>query len=477
MTPDGGVPYRERVITFSSIRIGDVMITGRRISGRIGLEYGDGRKEEFNLLFTYSSDVDIDLNTAGLMLTMPAINFTYFSRRLILDFPVSGLDRELISGLVETNAREVFINKICRRRYEFFREEFLPGEDDITEENAKGMTEIVTPVMGESAKRHEGGGRPLVLSSGGKESLLTFGMLHEGGNNPHAFYFNESGGHWKTAVTAYRSFRKRFGQVSKVWSNNDRFYAFMLRRIKILDQAAIRKIADTYPLQLFIFPVYVFASLPVMFREGLSSIVMGNEFDDPREILPFRGMHHYYGVYDQSQDFMQLMTSYFAGKGYGISLWSAVYPVTGLIVEKVLVNRYHDLFLQQRSCHSCRYADGKIMPCGECTKCLGVMMFIRAAGGNPGEVLYSPAAISTLRDRVESARMRLDSDELSHVQNMLWAVNPGSGREHVEAIHIIPGEAEPMSMIPPEYRELIRRIIRPYCTGIFRLEGQLWEQA
>ena len=44
------------------------------------------------------------------------------------------------------------------------------------------------------------------MSSGGKDSLLTYGIMKEVGANVFPIFVNESGGHWKTASVAYDFF-------------------------------------------------------------------------------------------------------------------------------------------------------------------------------------------------------------------------------------------------------------------------------
>lgn len=467
--------YTSRVAAFRSLSVQDVKVEKRRISGTVSVTLRDGTRKDFRLIFSYSGDISADLNTAGLIITMPVINYTYFSEKLVLDFPVSQNDREIISEFLKINAREVFINKICRRRYEFFREEFLPGESDITPENAEGRTVLeAREVYQDNPEMRNFSDSSLVLSSGGKESLLTFGMLKELNNDVHACFFNESGGHWKTAKTSYDYFDKNFSNVSKIWSNVDRFYRFMLEQLDFLDMNIVKRRADTYPVRLFIFPVYIFASIPLIRKHGIGNLLMGNEFDDPREMPLFHGMRHYFGVFDQSSDFMKMMTLYFERKGINSRIWSAVYPVTGIMVEEILMKRYHDLFLQQRSCHSCSDHNGSIRPCGTCTKCLGVMMFILSAGGNPGEIQYASDRIDSLEENVRSSRMRLDPDELSFLKNNLWGDDSLPGADHVRGIHVIPGESEILAEIPETLRKGIRAILEEYCNGVYSLVNGTW---
>lgn len=465
--------FYERVQCFDSIRVRKVTVEKRRIRGTIEVSH-DGRKEEFKLIFTYSRDISASKNLAGLILTMPLINYTYFAEKLELDFPVTQIDGEMLTNFVKINNREVFINKICRRRYEFFRQEYLPEVNEITPENAAGGTRIVaSSVIGESGVLTPDMTKVAVLSSGGKESLLTYGLMEETGKDVYPFFFNESGGHWLTAKTAYDGISRENSNSMKVWSNVDRFYRFMLKRMKILDPHFVSMKTDTYPIRLFIFPVYVFSLLPLAFEQRIGNILLGDEFDDPRELQPFHGIRHYYGVYDQSQDFNDYMSRYLKVKGMRINQWSAVYAITGSVVERILMERYPDLYIMQRSCHSCRVEDGTIMQCGKCTKCLGIMLFILAARGNPEVIGYTKTDVENLTEAKDFSRIRLDPDELS---TLLARSRKGSGtiEEHIDGIHILPWEEGQLSRIPYDFRENIRRLLEKYTDGTFRLDGKRW---
>ena len=67
--------------------------------------------------------------------------------------------------------------------------------------------------------------RHAVLSSGGKDSLLTFGILREIGLETHPIYVNESGRHWFTALNAYRHFSLNVPNTARVWTNSDRLFS------------------------------------------------------------------------------------------------------------------------------------------------------------------------------------------------------------------------------------------------------------
>ncbi len=465
--------FYDRVKCFESVSLKKISLSARRIEGTVEVRYGEFT-DSFRLIFTYDQDISPSENLAGLILSMPLINFAYFTETIELGFPVTELDSDMLTDFVRINNREVFVNKICRRRYEFFRSEYLPAEEDITEKNAAGGTRIiVSGKINESYVQVPESKKVAVLSSGGKESLLSYGILKEAGATVYPFFVNESGRHWFPAKPAHDEFRKSDSRTMKVWTNVDRFYRFMLDRMKILDRKVVSSKTDTYPVQLFIFPVYIFSLLPLAIRHRIGNIVLGDEFDDPREMPKFHGMKHYFGVYDQSEDFNDYMKRYFIMKGYRISVWSALYSISGSVVERILVERYPDLFSLQRSCHSCRSEEGSIVPCGTCTKCLGVLLFILAARGNPETVGYRKEHFLDIESNPELSRIRLDPDEFS---TALARSRKGKGeiKEHVDGIHILPWEDGSLSRVPSEFRGRIGKLLEKYTYGKFKTDGKKW---
>lgn len=467
--------YLDRIAEFSNITVTPEEYGERRISGRIRIETNSGNLD-FRVIFSYSDRIEVDRNLAGLVLTMPVINFTLFSKKLTLDYPASDADLDAIREFVRINNTEVFVNKLARRRYEFYRKEFLPSQEDITPENAVGLTQVVALESHTDSDMRKTGGSVAVFSSGGKESLLSYGMLREVDQNTHAFFFNESGFHWLPAKTAHDYYSTHYKNVHKVWSNVDRFYRFVLRNMKIIDQRMVNSKTDTYPVQLFIFPVYIMSMIPVALRSGISGAVLGDEFDDPREMPPFHGIKHYYEVYDQTHDFNNFISAYFRRKRIDFTVWSAVYPINGSVVERILVNRYPELFSLQRSCHSCRNIGGKIVPCGVCSKCLGILLFVLNAGGDPRKIEYSEESVRNLKQNVEKERMKLDPDELNLMKANLGfiVIQDREKLHHVPGIHMLPDENVPFQKVPEKYREGIMNIVRQYSGQVYRLSGDGW---
>ncbi len=462
--------YSQRVRCFDSITITPERITDHGTKGTLKMKGRDSFS--FEEIFTYNQKVINNKNLAGLAMTGSAINFSFFSRELILDFPVTRKDVEFLKEMIRINNIEVFVNSICRRRYEFFKRQYLPYEEEINPQTAEGDTVIVADnIIENDHEEVKGKGGVMISSSGGKESLLSMGIMRQMSYDVKPFFYNESGAHWLPAKTSYYHFKNMGLDVMKVWSNTDRYYKKILRNMDIMDKKQIERKADSYPIQLFIFPVYLLASLPFVYKYGISNMIMGNEFDDPTAMESYKGIEHYFGVYDQTWDFAVAFSNFMESKGLNSKLWSIVYPVFGSVIEKALINEFPDLYSLQRSCHSCKSVKGTVIPCGKCTKCLGVRMFIENAQGDPTIVHYEKDTESLMR-QVEKAKMRLDPDELYYLKQYLTKSNRINN--HVEGIHLMPGESETFSLTPPEMRNGFRKFFEKWTNGTWELTDGKW---
>ena len=103
----------------------------------------------------------------------------------------------------------------------------------------------------------------LVLSSGGKDSLLTYGLLRELRQDPHPVFINESGRHWYTAINAYRYLQQHDAHAARVWCNCDRVFAWMLRQLCFIRPNFANLRADYYPIRLWTVAVFLFGALPL----------------------------------------------------------------------------------------------------------------------------------------------------------------------------------------------------------------------
>jgi hypothetical protein len=250
----------------------------------------------------------------------------------------------------------------------------------------------------------------------------------------------------------------------------------MLDHMRIIRPDHRQVWSDTYPIRLCIFPVYVFYLLPIFFSKKIGNLLIGSEFDDPR-ISPFyKGIKHYYGVYDQTQDFDLRMEKWYEKRMPGMRQWSAVRPVSGLIVERILTKRYPEIAKFQRSCHSCHFQGRDMVPCGDCSKCLGIQLFLRANNVNPAIMSYGKKEIAAFPARLAKGGLRLDEDEREHaafLANKYDSSIRGTEHTHVETIHFHKDTAD-MQLVPKRYRVHLLKIMTEYTNGFTKLYNAVW---
>lgn len=460
------------LLCFDYILVEKPRVGLRQVKARyvLGIE---GEELSYELIHSYEEKIPEVEVYAKLMSIVPAINYGLFTPEIRFDFSLDPRDLEFFRDMMEITANDILVNRIYTRTG-FVREEFIPKK--IT---PQPLAEVVPESIEEEPLEFEPDyNRCAVMLSGGKESLLTYGLMKELGCEVYPFFYNESGGHWRVAIPAYRWFRENEPKTKRVWSNADRLYTFIEKNMKILQNVGKPR-AEVYPIRLFFFEGYAFAFLPLIHKYGVGNIIFGNEYDDPRGLTyEFHGIPHYYATYDQSQAFEKYMTSWFEERGFGIRQWSAVRPITGLIVERILHNRYPELFKLQRSCHSVHKEGDDYVPCGRCFKCNGVLTFLLANGIDPTIIKYKPEHIETLPERLKNGLVRLDRDELEQSLYLIKRRNPdfpleGKPHWHVEMLHFDDRNSH-FDNIPPEFRERLYRIYEGYTKGYVYLKGDEW---
>jgi hypothetical protein len=468
------------MVCFSSIDLSEPLINGKSVKCNVNLNKTDGRKNSFCIMLKYEEKVnDCSLPNLRLAFIVPMLNYGLFSKKLKLDFPICEKDFDLIKKLNEIFSRDIFVNKILRRRADYIIPSFLPSPDFINPDDSYSEM-VIEPsdvnrdyVISSDMDKNSCG----ILSSGGKESLLTYGLINEIGCKTYPFYVNESGGHWRTAIPAYRYHKRNDKKTQRVWTNVDRFYVFMLDNLKFIRTDHRRIRADTYPIRLCIFPFYVFLLLPLFSEEKIGNLLIGSEFDDLRSSPNYKGIPHYYGIYDQHQDYDILMNDWYAKRIPGMYQWSAVRNISGLVVERILAKRYPHLAKLQRSCHSCHFEDGEIVPCGICSKCMGVILFLLANNIDPKIMKFKERDVISFENRVDSKVLRLDDDEKNQSFFLLEKKTGLSNLkpvDHVEKIHINKETCDIGSM-PIHLRKKILDILNGYTTGYCRLINENWK--
>lgn len=467
------------LLSFTSISLSEPLIKNHSAQATVQLTHLDGKETSFSLQLSYETSLhETYLPLLRLAFCMPLLNYGLFSEKFELEFPLSTSDIHLLNHLNRVFSRDIYINKILRRRTNYILSEYLPDETSIKPDDSLPCAHIIPKnkrkdtSLSASTDMNKCG----ILSSGGKESLLSYGLLKELDASVYPLYVNESGGHWRTARTAYVYHKANDEHTMRVWTNVDRFYNFMLDNLPFIRKDHREIQADTYPIRLCIFPFYIFALLPLFINHHIGNLLIGSEFDDQRDRPVYKGIPHYYGVYDQHQDFDDVMNQWYTKRIPSMVQWSALRSISGLIVQRILVKRYPHLAQLQRSCHSCHSINDSIIPCGHCSKCLGVMLFLAANKLDPKMMNFQEKDIACFTKRLKTAKLRLDEDEKNHSLYLsdihMDNQNP-QATQHVEMIHGERVLCNPYK-IPERFRSSLYQLLEKDTIGYCILQDNTW---
>ena len=216
--------------------------------------------------------------------------------------------------------------------------------------------------------------------------------------------------------------------------------------------------------------------LPIFSKKKIGNLLIGSEFDDIRVKPFYLGILHYFGVYDQHQDYDSLMNGWYSKRLKGLYQWSAVRNISGLIVERILTKRYPKLASLQRSCHSCHFENKEIIPCGVCSKCTGVLLFLLANKIDPKIMKFKDEDIKLFAKRVDPRNLRLDKDEKNHSFYLIGIGDKSSGMkpiDHVEKIHINQDSCD-LELMPDHLKKDVLKIIKQYTNGYCELKNENW---
>jgi mycofactocin system creatininase family protein len=489
----------ESLLVLDRLEVGPVEITSRGLRAAYRVT-ANGQVDETVLSYRYEEDVfdpsdPGSRNLASMVAAQVALNYGLFCRELVFRGPFDACDRDFLLEMADNTAREIYVNKILKPN------PLLQADLDVptVQRDSYLQASVVSPDSdeddgtGESRERWSASrNRVAVLSSGGKESLLSYGLLREMGCETHSLFVNESGRHWYTALNGYRHLRAVDSEYTvRIWTSADRVFNWMLRRMSLVRPDYHRVRSDDYPIRLWTVAVFLFGALPVLRRRGIGRLVIGDEHDTTRTVR-FRGIPHYDGLYDQSRHFDNALSLYYRRKGWDVSQFSLLRPASELLVEKVLVERYPELQAHQVSCHAASVVDERARPCGRCEKCRRVVAMLTAVGGDPARCGYSGEQVEAC---VAAAFEHGLHQESEGERQLLWmlegqgrgpgrATAPASGKRasgkggagpHPEILSLrFDDRRSPVHSIPAGLRRPLYRILLEHAEGAVRRSGRRW---
>lgn len=451
--------------------------------------------DSFDLIYRYQQEVFNDLedpdaiNLAQMISAQVAINYGLFCHEIVFHGVYDAIDQKFIHEMMRNTAREIYVKKFCEPN-PFLKgpaaslpvvkqESYVQARISFDSKSTKARTKT------QNARKNTGWvvdkSRYVILSSGGKDSLLSFGILKEIRKEIHPVFINESGRHWFTALNAFRHFVKRYPRTSRVWTNSDRLFFWMLKHLPFVRQdfASIR--SDEYPIRLWTVAVFLFGALPLMKKRKIGRLIIGDEFDTTTR-KTFRGITHYDGLYDQSRYFDNVLTRYFVQKDWNIQQFSLLRTLSELLIEKILVERYPTLQKNQMSCHATHASKDRILPCGQCEKCRRIVGMLMALDADPTNCGYSTNQIKNCLANIASKGIHQESAGIKQLVFLLEkkelipsGVSKTKAVEHPEILKIrFDPEKSPMETVPVDIREPILRIFLEHAKGAVKRQGRIW---
>ncbi len=482
-------PGIDSLKVFSCLKVGPVTIEANRVRARYEITLPDNTIVWKELIYSYQKSVFGTsarfVNLASMMLSQVAINYGLFCEEIIFDGLYDDTDKRFILDMIENTSREIFVNKFLfpneyikapynqikaekHNRYTAAKVSFI---------NSRYSDKVLKWAYLDTVKD-----RFVLLSSGGKDSLLSYGLLAEVDKDIHPVFINESGRHWFTALNAHNHLKGVNPNTEKVWCNSDRIFNWFLRHMPFIREDFIKIRADIYPIRLWTVAVFLFGAIPLAIKEKAGNIIIGNEYDTSMK-SNHQGITHYQALYDQSKYFDNALTRYYIKKGWNTFQFSILRSLSEMLIQKILVERYPDLQQHQISCHAAHVREGRAYPCGKCEKCRRIVAMLSALSAPAEHCGYSREQIDNAIKNLGNKGIKQLESDASHLLYILTYKNiidknakiVGLARPHPQIMKLrFDKERSNLNFIPTKLMKELVPIYLKYADGAVRRQDKQW---
>ncbi|MDH3253719.1 MAG: creatininase family protein, partial [Acidobacteriota bacterium] len=479
------------------LEVGPVRLEADRLSMPYRVQVG-ASVEATELAYRWGEKVfdpesESDHQLAAMIGAQVALNYGLFCRELVLHGRFDYADRDFLGAMAENTAREIYVKKFLQPN------PFLTGDASrlpaIRLDSYLRARVVLPDAVGKTPSKRSKAkpeaepswqatpSRIAVLASGGKDSLLSYGLLDEMGLETHSVFVNESGRHWFTARNAFRSLSQEAPDTTtRVWTTSDRVFSWMLRHLPFVRADHGRVRSDEYPIRLWTVAVFLFGALPVLRARGIGRIVIGDEYDTTHRTR-HKGITHYDGLYDQSRYFDESLSRYYRRKGWPLVQFSLLRQMSELLIQKTLAERYPDLQRHQVSCHATHIDNDRTRPCGRCEKCRRIVGMLVAVGSDPERCGYTAEQVTGCLEALASRGVHQES---SGAQQLAWMLvrrgvladhteGLGRARERREILKLrFDREASPPTTVPADLRTPLYELLLQHAEGAVEKTGWIW---
>ena len=475
---------------FQSLRVHNLEVKPKSVSVTYEITHKDGTVVNNTFFYTYNDSIfskknEEDLNLASMMLSQVAMNYGLFCEELIFEGYFDQADQAFIKTMTENTSREILTNKLL------IANPFLIApynQLEVTKQPHYTQAKIIFPKTPlNPTKKYFANLQPdfskyAILSSGGKDSLLSYGLIKEFGE-PYPIFVNEAGRHWFTAINAYRNFKENEPNTGKVWCNSDRIFNWMVKNMPFIKKNYANICADIYPIRLWTVSVFLFGVLPIALKKGLGNVIVGDEYDTT-EKGNTKGIPHYNALYDQSKYFDNALTRYYQKKGWNLWQFSMLRSMSELLIMKVLLKRYPHLQQQQLSCHAAHEAEKRMYPCGKCEKCRRIVGMITALDEDPQRCGYTSQQISKALEQLSNVSVKQIGSDAAHLYHLLlekkWIdkneFTSKLAKAHPSVMQLrFDNERSMLEDLPSHVRKPLFAILQQYSDGAVIKNKKSWE--
>ncbi len=477
------------LVVFSSLKVHQIVIEPKRVKATYSIVKKDGEVLNNELIYSYNStyfdkkNAD-DVNLASMMAVQVALNYGLFFETIVLDGLFDETDKSFLKDMLENTSREIFVLKFQ------FKNEFLKTPfDNIQAEKMEQYTAVKLTFVNtqfnhlklEKTQAQTNINEYAILSSGGKDSLLTYGLIKQIGV-PHPVFINESGRHWFTAINAHKHFQEIEPNTAKPWCNSDRIFNWMVKQMPFIKDNFQNIRADIYPIRLWTVAVFLFGVLPIARKRNVANILIGNEYDTTVK-GNYEGITHYNAIYDQSKYFDNALTRYYKKKGWNMYQYSILRSLSELLILKILVKRYPDLQKHQVSCHAAHQKNEVMLPCGNCEKCRRIVGMLSALDEDPKRCGYTDVQIEKGLEALSKRSVKQLGSDAAHLYYLLVDKNLIAKNEHTlrlareypEITKLrFDKERSNLADLPKHIREPLFEIYQKYSDGVVQLVDRKW---
>jgi len=476
---------------FKTLKVGPIILETKRVRAPYLITKSDNSVVTNELIYSYSEKVfDSEnyesTNLASMMVAQVAINYGLFFEEIVFDGVYGDTDQRFIRDMIENTSREIYVNKLIFPN-EFIIDHYRGVQVEKFKQYTAAKIQFINTKYPDTIHSWNLSFTSkddfAILSSGGKDSLLTYGLIKDLDKQAHPIFINESGRHWFTAINAFKYLEENEPNTARVWCNSDRIFNWMLRQMPFIKKNFADIRADIYPVRLWTVAVFLFGVLPIARKRKVGNILIGDEYDTTLK-LNHEGITHYGGLYDQSKYFDNALTRYFLKKGWNINQFSILRSLSELLILKILVKRYPELQKQQVSCHAAHEKEGRIYPCGNCEKCRRIIGMLAALDEDPQNCGYTPIQVKNGLKSLESKKVKQIGPDASQLFYMLLQKDLISktahtrklAKEHPQILKLrFDNERSILRDMPVSIRKPLLNILLPYSNGVVQLKDRKWQ--